>query len=138
MVAIFVALMFVGFVLLDTVVHKVEVPHVPAPVLRPVRNPELRESPELVARDPYGAGWVCGIVSAYLDDGSGKMRSGDKAASWLESEFDRFREFISGHIAPDLVLGLTSLDGGLPEVGALSQLEDAAWNAFEAGFLRTP
>jgi len=100
-------------------------------------NPELKERPELVAGDPYGAGWVCRIVSAYLDDGSGRMRFADKAAFWLECEFDRFCEFVSGHVAPDLAFGLTSADGGLPEVGALTQLDDAAWNAFEAEFLRT-
>jgi len=100
-------------------------------------NPELQESPELVVRDPYGAGWVCRIVSAYLDDGSGKMRLADKAAFWLECEFDRFCEFVSAHVAPDLALGLTSADGGLPEIGALTHLNDTAWSAFEAEFLRT-
>jgi glycine cleavage system H protein len=100
-------------------------------------NTALRDRPELVARDPYGAGWVCRIVSAYLDDGSGRMRFADKAAFWLECEFDRFCEFISARVSPDLALGLTSLDGGLPEIGALTQLDDAAWSAFEAEFLRT-
>jgi glycine cleavage system H protein len=100
-------------------------------------NTALRDRPELLARDPYGAGWVCQIASACLDDGSGRMRCADKAAFWLECEFDRFREFISAHVAPDLALGLTSLDGGLPEIGSLTQLDDVAWNAFEAEFLRT-
>jgi len=99
-------------------------------------NSALGDRPELVARDPYGAGWVCRIVSAYLDDGSGRMRLADKAAFWLECEFDRFCEFISSHIAPDLALGMTSLDGGLPEIGALTQLDDSTWSAFEAEFLR--
>jgi glycine cleavage system H protein len=100
-------------------------------------NPALRDRPELVARDPYGSGWVCRIVSAYLDDGSGRMRFGDKAAFWLECQFDRFCEFISARVSSDLALGLTSLDGGLPVVGALTQLDGAAWSAFEAEFLRT-
>ena len=100
-------------------------------------NTALRESPEVLARDPYGDGWVCRIVSAYLDDGSGRMRFADKAAFWLECEFDRFCEFVSGRVAPDLALGLTSLDGGLPQIGALTQLDDGAWSAFEAQFLHT-
>jgi glycine cleavage system H protein len=100
-------------------------------------NPALGDRPELVARDPYGAGWVCRIVSAYLDDGSGRMRLADKAAFWLECEFDRFCQFISARVAPDLALGLTSLDGGLPVLGALTELDDAAWSAFEAEFLRS-
>ena len=110
------------------------------PILTALRvtNPALGDRPELVARDPYGAGWVCRIVSAYLDDGSGRMRWADKAAFWLECEFDRFCEFISARVSPDLALGATSLDGGLPQIGALTQLDDAAWSAFEVEFLRNP
>ncbi len=99
-------------------------------------NDALREEPELVAREPYGEGWVCRVVPTYLDDGSGRMRFGEKAAFWLECEFDRFCEFIGASIPADLALGATSLDGGLPAVGSLTQLSDEAWNAFEAGFLR--
>jgi hypothetical protein len=65
------------------------------------------------------------------------MRLADKAAFWLECEFDRFCQFISARVAPDLALGLTSLDGGLPVIGALTDLDDAAWSAFETEFLRT-
>ncbi len=100
-------------------------------------NDELREEPELVAREPYGDGWVCKVVPTYLDDGSGRMRFGEKAAFWLECEFDRFWEFIGAHIPPDLALGATGLDGGLPALGSLTQLSDEAWNAFEAEFLKT-
>ncbi len=100
-------------------------------------NDRLRGEPELVAQEPYGDGWVCKVVPAYLDDGSGRMRFGEKAAFWLECEFDRFCEFIGAQIPADLALGATSLDGGLPAVGSLTQLSDEAWNAFEEGFLRT-
>ncbi len=100
-------------------------------------NDALREQPELVAREPYGDGWVCKVVPTYLDDGSGRMRFGEKAAFWLECELDRFSEFIGANIPADLALGATSLDGGLPALGSLTQLSDEAWNAFEAGFLRT-
>ncbi len=100
-------------------------------------NETLREQPELVAREPYGDGWVCKVVPTYLDDGSGRLRFGEKAAFWLECEFGRFCEFIGAHIPPDLVLGATSFDGGPPALGSLAQLSDDAWNVFEAGFLRT-
>ena len=100
-------------------------------------NDRLRAEPELVAQEPYGDGWVCKVVPAYLDDGSGRMRFGEKAAFWLECEFDRFCEFIGAHIPADLALGATSLDGGLPAVGSLTQMSDEAWNAFEASFLST-
>ncbi len=99
-------------------------------------NETLRQEPELVAREPYGDGWVCRIVPTYLDDGSGRMRFGEKAAFWLECEFDRFCEFIGSNIPADLALGATSLDGGLPAVGSLIHLSDEAWNTFEAQFLK--
>ena len=99
-------------------------------------NDALRELPELVAREPYGDGWVCKVAPAHLDDDSGRMRSGEKAATWLEYEFARFCEFIGVNIPADLALGATSVDGGLPALGSLTQLSDQAWRAFEAGFLR--
>jgi len=100
-------------------------------------NAEVQQHPELLARDPYGAGWVCNVVSSDLEARSPKMRLGGEVAAWLQSEFNRFCEFVSGNIPPDLALGSTSLDAGPPEVGALAQLDDAAWNAFEVEFLRT-
>jgi len=99
-------------------------------------NDQLRERPELVVGEPYSAGWVCGVVPVVLDDGSGRMRFGAKAASWLEREFERFNEFIFARVAPDLALGETSLDGGLPAPGYLAELGDEGWSAFEAEFLR--
>jgi glycine cleavage system H lipoate-binding protein len=100
-------------------------------------NRRLRDYPELVANEPYGAGWVCSVVPAYLDDGSGKMRFGEKAAFWLECEFDRFCGFVSARIPSDLALGATSQDGGVPVIGSLVQLGDEAWSAFETDFLRS-
>jgi hypothetical protein len=100
-------------------------------------NERLRDCPELVAHEPYGAGWVCNIVTPYLDDGSGKMRFGEKAAFWLECEFDRFCGFISARIPSDLAVGATSQDGGAPVIGSLGQLSDEDWGAFEREFLRS-
>lgn len=99
-------------------------------------NERLRERPELVVGEPYSAGWVCNVEPVALDDGSGRMKFGAKAASWLEQEFERFNEFISTRIVPDLALGETSLDGGLPALGYLAELGDEDWGAFEAEFLR--
>jgi glycine cleavage system H protein len=99
-------------------------------------NDRLRDHPEHVANEPYGAGWVCTIIPTILDDGSGGLRLGEKAAFWLECELERFREFVSSQILPDLELGATSQDGGLPAAGALSLLDEKAWAAFETEFLR--
>ena len=98
-------------------------------------NSRLLEEPELLSSDPYGAGWVC-----YLGPTEGgpapSASSSGKTAAWLESEFGRFAEFIFMHVSPDLAVGTTSQDGGLPNRGCLSELDQKAWSAFEAEFLR--
>jgi glycine cleavage system H protein len=99
-------------------------------------NPSLGKRPELVAKDPYGSGWICAITPARRDGGSGGMRSGEKAVAWLEQEFHRFRNFLSMQVSPDLALSVTYPDGGLPAVGSLTHLPRGAWRAFKAEFLR--
>jgi glycine cleavage system H protein len=99
-------------------------------------NPGLGKRPELVAQDPYGSGWICAITPTQSDDGSGGMRSGEKATAWLEQEFHRFREFLSLQVSPDPALSASYPDGGLPAVGSLTHLGRGGWRAFEAGFLR--
>jgi glycine cleavage system H protein len=99
-------------------------------------NRGLEKRPDLVAKDPYGSGWICAITPTPEDGGSGGMRSGEKAAAWLEQEFHRFREFLSMQVSPDLALSVTYPDGGLPAVGSLTQLARGGWRAFEAEFLR--
>jgi glycine cleavage system H protein len=98
-------------------------------------NPGLVKRPELVVRDPYGSGWICAITPTQADGRLEVMRSGEKAAVWLEQEFDRFREFLSRQVSPDLAVSVTYPDGGLPAVGALNQLAHSGWRAFEAEFL---
>jgi glycine cleavage system H protein len=99
-------------------------------------NPGLGKRPELVAQDPYGSGWICAITPTQSDDGSGGMRSGEKATAWLEQEFHRLREFLSLQVSPDPALSASYPDGGLPAVGSLTHLGRGGWRAFEAEFLR--
>jgi glycine cleavage system H protein len=99
-------------------------------------NPGLWKRPELVAQDPYGSGWICGITPTQSDSGSSGMRSGEKATAWLEQEFHRLREFLSLQASPDPVLSVSYPDGGLPALGSLTHLGRDAWRAFEAEFLR--
>jgi glycine cleavage system H protein len=99
-------------------------------------NRGLGKRPELVAKDPYGSGWICAITPTEPNRASRGIRSGEKAAEWLEQEFHRFREFLSRQVSPDLALSVTYPDGGLPAVGSLTQLARGGWRAFEAEFLR--
>jgi len=101
-------------------------------------NSRLVDQPELLSSDPYGNGWVCRLGSIQMEKAAPRVRFGEQAAMWLESEFARFQEFIFAQVSPDLALGVTSQDGGIPAVGCLAELGSAAWIAFEANFLHQP
>jgi glycine cleavage system H protein len=100
-------------------------------------NARLEKHPALVARDPYGQGWVCSLVETPLSGGSTPRRYGAKAALWLETEVARFQEFVSMQVTPDMALGATSQDGGVPVVGVLAQFDREVWKRFEQEFLRS-
>jgi len=101
-------------------------------------NDRLVDQPELLSSDPYGSGWICYLDAKDAQKPDHSLRIGEQAARWLENEFVRFREFIFAQAAPDLALGITSQDGGIPAVGCLSELDAAAWSAFEVDFLKRP
>ncbi len=98
-------------------------------------NSRLAEEPELLSSDPYGSGWICYLNPTRVEKSAPRVRFGEQATMWLESEFVRFQEFIFAQISPDLALGVTSQDGGLPAMGCLIELGPAAWSDFEAKFL---
>jgi len=98
-------------------------------------NTRLGKGPDSVAKDPYGSGWICAITPTQSDSGPGGALYGQKAASWLEREFYRFREFLSQQVSPDLAMDVTYQDGGLPVIGSLAELPLSGWVAFEAAFL---
>ena len=98
-------------------------------------NTRLAEEPELLSSDPYGSGWICYLNPTLVDHSAPSVRFGERATMWLQSEFVRFQEFIFAQVPPDLALGATSQDGGLPAIGCLVELGPAAWSDFEAKFL---
>jgi glycine cleavage system H protein len=98
-------------------------------------NTSLAKRPELVAKDPYGSGWICAVTPVQSDDRFASVRSGEKAVLWLEQEFYRFREFLSQQVLPDLAVSVTFQDGGMPVAGSLRELPLSGWRAFEAEFL---
>jgi glycine cleavage system H protein len=112
---------------------------VPSPVTGRVGslNPLLEKHPELVAHDPYGKGWVCSLIETSPPREIGTQRPSAKAALWLAKEVARFQEFISSQVAPDLALGMTGQDGGVPVVGVLAQFDSEVWKRFEQEFLRS-
>ena len=99
-------------------------------------NNRLQKQPTLLNSDPYGSGWICRVTPTAVGAMAPSVRFGEKAIIWLESEFNRLREFLSVEIMSDFDLGVTSLDGGFPTAGCLTELDQTAWSAFEAEFLK--
>ena len=99
-------------------------------------NPRVQGRPQLLTSDPYGNGWICRITPTNLDATQHAVRFGVKATVWLQSEFSRLGDFLTRQALPDLALGATSLDGGMPTQGCLDELDDKAWKTFEKEFLQ--
>ncbi len=98
-------------------------------------NNSLMNKPELLNSDPYGRGWICHITPTSVDAGASSTYFGERTIQWLEGEFTRLGGFLSAQISTELPLGATSQDGGYPSCGCLSELDSAAWSAFEKEFL---
>lgn len=109
----------------------------PAPVSGVIEavNETLSTNPEAVAEDPYQKGWAYVLRPSRLGQEIHELRVGETARAWLEDEVGRLVEWITGlRTAPAMTLP----DGGMPVVGALTYLHDAAWEDFERRFLRSP
>lgn len=114
--------------------HKISVPSTLSGQVAVV-NSQLSDEPSLVNSDPYGRGWVCRITPTATGAVAPSTRFGETAILWLESEFSRLREFLFVQMDPELALGATSQDGGIPTSGCLAELDNGAWSAFEKEFL---
>lgn len=99
-------------------------------------NSELSDQPDRLISDPYRSGWVCRITPTSVGAVVPTTRFGEKAIMFLEDEFARLREFLSTQVNPELALGVTSQDGGVPASGCLAELDKPAWSAFESEFLK--
>lgn len=108
---------------------------VPSPVAGELAgsNPLVRDNPRVVVDDPYGLGWVVALRPRDHKEALFPLHVGNGAAGRLRAELERVVDFFSG-----LVPGSAPLlaDGGVPRRGALAELDDAGWEAFQRQFLR--
>lgn len=100
-------------------------------------NTDLQNQPSLLSSDPYGRGWICRVTPTSLGQVTSKVRFGEQAIAWLECEFSRLSEFLSLQLSPELALGTTSQDGGIPACGCLGELDASKLKAFETQFLNS-
>jgi len=97
------------------------------PMLSPVAgevvevNREVLRSPELLAQDPYGKGWLLKVKSSRVASNARNLLSGKLARAWMESALDKLHPLHGESLGPVLQ------DGGLPVEGIARVLGGDEW-----------
>jgi len=109
---------------------------VPAPMAGEVVsiNPAVEQNPYLLARDPYGVGWVVSLWSPDIQEAIKQLRVGAGAVGFLRQELRQLVEFLTMTYAAQPIPVLA--DGGLPVRGALQLVDEPTWEVFQEVFLR--
>jgi hypothetical protein len=94
-------------------------------------NDEVGRSPERLARDPYGEGWLMRVRVPRLGANMKQLFSGPLARRFTEDAFDRLQAMT----IPDL--GRVHQDGGLPVDGMARALRPADWDRLVREFFLT-
>ncbi|MGB9606524.1 MAG: glycine cleavage system protein H, partial [Bryobacteraceae bacterium] len=91
-------------------------------------NERVREDPSLIARDPYGEGWLYEVYSPDVEVSLRNLLSGALARRWMEWAVAELRHAL----APQAFA--TALDGGRihPELGL--QLDPRRWRELTRRF----
>ena len=108
---------------------------VPAPADGEVMtmNDRVFASPYLLARDPYGVGWVVGLWTPDHQQAIRPLRIGAAGVGFLRAEMKRLVDFLNGLSTPQAVPVLA--DGGVPLHGAIRNIDQEGWDAFQNEFL---
>lgn len=96
-------------------------------------NETLRHGPVPLDADPYGAFWFVSAVPVEHTEALAALKVGNRAVQWLQSEVQRFTEFLAARLAPQ-ASGVALADGARPVVGAALALDEAAFQQFEQEF----
>jgi glycine cleavage system H protein len=97
------------------------------PMLSPVDgevvavNQEVLRSPEILSRDPYGAGWLLEVKSDRIAADTRNLLSGKVAKAWMETSLENLHPIHHEGLGPVLQ------DGGLPLEGIAQVLGGADW-----------
>jgi len=98
-------------------------------------NVHLRNHPEDLTRDPYGAGWL--FEAARTGDWRPeKLRHGDEAAHWLREERHRLTHFVQSCMSRGPIGSAHAGDGGTPVRGLARCLDGASAIDLYAEFFR--
>jgi glycine cleavage system H protein len=98
-------------------------------------NENAEHRPDTVNRDPYGQGWLATVWPVEHNEALKDMKVGDRAATWLSREVQRFTDFLTVRTSPEMV-GALAADGAHPVIGAACSLDEEGWQLFEQEFAR--
>ena len=84
-------------------------------------NGRAIENPEILPKEPYGAGWLVMFKTRDLKRNLRNLLSGEFARSWMEESAIQLRSMFAGS------LGVVYQDGGLPEEGLATQFSTEDW-----------
>lgn len=99
-------------------------------------NTLLLKNPEMVAEDPYSAGWMYKIVPENWSADTQTYFLANKALAWAEYELNRFRDFLASAMSERQGMTVVALqDGGELIDQPLSGLPDEIWQSFQQDFL---
>ncbi len=96
-------------------------------------NENAERNPHTVSRDPYGRGWLATVWPVEHNEALRDMTVGDRAATWLSRETQRFTDFLTVRTAPEMI-GALAADGAHPVIGAACSLDQEGWELFESEF----
>jgi hypothetical protein len=85
-------------------------------------NGRAIESPAVLTREPYGAGWLVMLKTRDMKRNLRNLLSGQLARSWMEDSASKLRAMFAGS------LGVVYGDGGLPQEGLADHFEAEDWN----------
>lgn len=84
-------------------------------------NGRAIESPEVLPKEPYGAGWLIMLKTRDLKRNLRNLLFGKFARGWMEESAIQLRSMFAGS------LGVVYQDGGLPEEGLATQFSAEDW-----------
>ena len=96
------------------------------------RNEALDETPELINRDPYGAGWLLLVAPTRIASNLGNLLHRGSAAAWMSAA----EESLRARMAPGL--GVVLQDGGVPVTGIARNVFGEGWEGTARELLLTP
>jgi glycine cleavage system H protein len=97
-------------------------------------NDLLADNPQVLVDDPYGLGWVAAVRPRDHKEALAPLHVGNGAAGLLRARLERIVDFLVQRAAGTGARPLLA-DGGVPRRGALAELDDEGWRAFQERFL---